>query len=402
MLFPAAFFWICEGKMVRIPVRTTMTITSFVRHLCLFVLGALLLVSCTVTDPLLYQGTTGSSPPPTPLYAHQEENISSFNFIGTTPRITLTGLAKTRVIDVVTQQDIHTFLRTQDGKLTFSEINSIEKIFVQANYRTADVWNLETGKLAQSFKSVSSGSSDTLLSPDGKLLFFDDRLWDVATAKQIMELTDLPINSAAFSIDGRYFARGGRSRIQWFDLQTKKVEWLPDEVKTSHLRFGRDNRLYRSYGASSDGAPWIDQTASHWMSDIAVSQLGDNKTRKTFEPRSRIACWALLPNHQVFAALMDGTLVWLDEDLKIQKQWHSELKVTACLPDTHNRIWLGTYDSGLLTLYLEQGQLKQVLPSTYWIQSIKLSADENYLGMLLLSSGDPSRKIEIYKTADLQ
>jgi WD40 repeat protein len=382
-----------------------MTIHLWVRYSSLVAAGACLLASCTVTEPLLYQGTTGS-PPSAPVYAYQSGGVSVFHFIGTTQRITLTEeYDKTRVIDVVTQQDIHIFLQAPGGSKSFAETDSAGRIFVQADESRADVLDLATGKWMQSFKPVRSyGSRYTFLSPDGKVLFFDSRLWGVAKAEQIIELDDDPINSAAFSADGRYFARGGRFGTQWLDLQTKKVERLPDEAKTSQVQFGRDNRLYRSYGANrSDSAPWLHQSASNWMNEIAVSQLGDNKTRKTFEPRSRIACWALSPNHQVFAALVDGTLVWLDEDLKIQKQWHSELKVTACLPDKQQRVWLGTHDSGLLALYLEQGRLKQVLPSTiHWIKSVKLSSDENYLGLLLFRSDDPSRKVEIYKTAELE
>ncbi len=391
----------------------TMTIhpCTWVRYSSLVAAGAFLLAACTVTEPLLYQGTTGGSPLPTPVYVYQRRGeVSSFNFISATRRITLTDY-QTWVIDVVTQQDIHTFIHAPGGGSgSFSETDSTGKLFVQADRRTADVWDLTTGKQVQSFKSITGQSGYTYLSPDGKVLFFDNRLWDVTTAEQKIEFAyNSPINSVAFSEDGRYFARGGRSGIQWHDLQTKQewfdpdtkqVKWLPnllpDEAKTSQLQFGRDNRLYRSYGASNDSAPWVN--ASHWMSDIAVSQLGDNKTRKTFEPRSRIACWALSPNHQVFAALTNGTLVWLDEDLKIKKQWHSELKVTACLPDKQQRVWLGTYDSGLLTLYLEQGRLKQVLPPTYWIKSVKISADENYLGLLLMPH---ESRVEIYKTADL-
>ncbi len=370
------------------------------RHSFFIAAIVILLASCTVTEPLLYQGTTDSSPS-APLYAKQRGGVSVFHFIGTTQTqhiiLTEKKYDKTRIINVVTQQDTHTFLQAPDGSGFFAETDSTGRLFVQADENRADIWDLATGKWVQSFKPVRSYSRYTLSSPDGKVLFFDSRLWDVATAEQIMEFYDDPVQRAAFSADGRYFALSGMVAIQWLDLQTKQIERLPDERKTSQLQFGRDNRLYRSYGASSDSAPWIN--ASHWMSDIAVSQLGDNKTRKTFEPRSRIACWALSPNHQVFAALMDGTLVWLDEDLKIQKQWRSELKVTACLPDKQQRVWLGTHDSGLLMLYLEQGMLKQVLPPTHWIKSVKLSADENYLGLLLMPH---ESRVEIYKTADLQ
>ncbi len=363
----------------------TMTITSFIRHSCLFVLGAFLLAACTVTEPLIYQGTTGGVTPPAPVYAYQRRGEEAiFNFIGTPRRITLTDY-QTRVIDFVTQQDIHTFIHAPGGGSgSFSETDSAGRIFVQADRRTADVWDLTTGKQVQSFKSITGQSSYTRLSPDGKVLFFDSRLWDMTTAEQKMEFYDNPVQRAAFSADGRYFALGGMVTTQWLDLQTKQIERLPDERKTSQLQFGSGNRLYRSYG---------------WMDEIAVSQLGDNKTRITFEPRSGIACWTLLPNYQVFTALMDGTLVWLDEDLNIKKQWRSELNVTACLPDKHQRVWLGTEKSGLLKLNLEQGLLKQVLTYTHLIESIKLSSDENYLGLLLKPH---ESRVEIYKTAELE
>lgn len=364
-----------------------------------FIAVVFLLAACTVTEPLLYQGTTGGSPLPAPVYVYQEKSFSYYdyivNFIGTTQRITLMNREKTRVIDFIKQQDIHTFLSAPYMPLYFSETDKAGKLFVQAGSVNAGVWDLTTGKLVHWFKPVSSHSIHTRLSPDGKTLLFNSRLWDVMTAEQKMDLGDNLIqDSAAFSDDGRYFALGGRPGTQWLDLQTKQVEWLPTEIDTDHILFGRDKRLYRSYGRSAADADGIRRR------EITVSRLEDNKILATFGPRTQIVCWVMLPNQQQFVALKDRTLIWFDEDLNMKKQWRSELEVRACLPDKHNRIWLGTDKRGLLRLNPEQGLLKQVLPYTHRIESVKLSSDENYLG-LVLAPADMSR-VEIYKTADLQ
>ena len=371
------------------------------RHLFFIAVVVFLLASCTVTEPLLiYQGIPEGSPLPAPVYAYQEKSFSYYNyivnFIGTTSRITLTNREKTRVIDYLTQQDIHTFLADPYETLYFSETDEAGKLFVQAGPDGADVWDLVTGKRVHSFKPARYFNIDTRLSPNGKVLYFDHRLWDMTTAEQIkMDLgDDLIRRSAAFSADGRYFALGGRPGTQWFDLQTKQGEWLFAEIDTSDIQFGRDKRLYRSYGRSAADADGIRRR------EITVSRLDDNKTRATFTAPARIVCWVMLPNQQQFVALADRTLLWFDEDLNMKQQWRSELEVKACLPDTHNRIWLGTDKRGLLRLNLEQGLLKQVLPYTHRIESVKLSPDENYLG-LVLAPRDISR-VEIYNTADLQ
>jgi WD40 repeat protein len=94
------------------------------------------------------------------------------------------------------------------------------------------IWSVETGKkVGQSFKGHKGGAAGVTFSPDGSKAFtsgFDGsaRLWDVATAAEVMHFSGSSngVLAAAFSLDGRYLATTTTSLpAQIWDLRSGEV-----------------------------------------------------------------------------------------------------------------------------------------------------------------------------------
>ena len=166
------------------------------------------------------------------------------------------------------------------------------------------LWAVETGQNIATFQ-VERGSTDSVsFSPDGKILAWANRLWDVETGQQLDISLDDRLFDVAFSPDGKILAGTGISTVErtrtgvikFYEAETgrlintltatQRTRWEESSKRVSSIAFSPDGRLLAS-GSADDG------TIKLW--DV---ETGQNITTFTEKPqaRSSMLCIAFSPD----------------------------------------------------------------------------------------------------------
>ena len=108
---------------------------------------------------------------------------------------------------------------------------------------TVFVYNIATKKMIKTFKhprseDISDNSSDIfcprVLSPDGKFLLLNNKLWDIESENYFLNLDtyDRKIQSATFSPDGKYMLTSCDDYATLWDLKTGQYFYsISHEIK---------------------------------------------------------------------------------------------------------------------------------------------------------------------------
>ena len=167
------------------------------------------------------------------------------------------------------------------------------------------LWDVKTGQNINTFQ-VERGSTDSIsFSPDGKILAWADRLWDVDTGQQL----DIPLDNRLFEIvfspDGKILAGTGISTVErtrvgvikFYEVETGRLittltatqpttKWSESSKRVSSIAFSPDGRLLAS-GSADDG------TIKLW--DVETGQNIATFIEKP-EPNSSMLCVAFSPD----------------------------------------------------------------------------------------------------------
>ena len=186
------------------------------------------------------------------------------------------------------------------------------------------IWNVEAGQEERSFRIITPTSntptntrltgdaesdppvrlSRTVLSPDGKTLAVTyqaniqrgmlmlsphaDQLWDVATGKQRIQLTDDQSSVMAFSPDSRFFVTG--SGVVLETATGKRVAALPKEPYIRTLAFSRDGRFLATAVSGNVMQVWEVAT---WTKRNEFKGHRDRPTTLAFTPGGKLLSGSL-------------------------------------------------------------------------------------------------------------
>ena len=165
-------------------------------------------------------------------------------------------------------------------------------------------WDVETGENIDTLQAKGGSTDSISFSPDGKVLAWADRLWDVGTGEQL----DLPLDDKLFEIvfspDGKIIAGTGISTVErtragvikLYDVATgrlintltatQRTTWNESSKRVSSIAFSPDGRLLAS-GSADDG------TIKLW--DVETGQNIVTFTEKP-EPNSSMLCVVFSPD----------------------------------------------------------------------------------------------------------
>lgn len=357
-----------------------------------YVVILFLLTGC-VTQPV-YSVDATKSALIKPIFS--KDHTPYFGFMSPASTIVVSDLFQAQVVDITKSQPLRTITYPTPGIELFS-ISAQRNLLLQGVRPAENLWDLNTGKLLQTIKETDRRrGKNSVLSPDGQYAFINNRIWDLQKNKPVIELPgDRVESTVVFSPDNHFFALGGPLGTQVADLVQNKTYQFRDQQEVADLMFGKDNRIYQSYGF--DMRTELNRSFPRYLS---VLQPGQEKPIANYTPGAWITCWTVLADNTVFVALSNKHLLVLDANLKPLRQWETGLMATSCVSGKQQSIWLGTDDSGLYYFNPTLSRPIQKLPYTNIIESLRLSEDGRYLGIISIPIGD--RRLEIYSTADLQ
>jgi RNA polymerase sigma factor (sigma-70 family) len=195
--------------------------------------------------------------------------------------------------------DAHTLTFSPDGK---------KLVTVGHSDGTVRIWNVEAGKEERSFQAVSEALKKlshriwrTVLSPDGKTLAVEYqpldtggglggrgrgerphlvKIWDVATGKELPELSGGSVLDNGFSPDGRFVVTTGGNFV--YEIATgTRLATLPAELHIRAAAFSRDGRFLATVVPGDTIQLWEVAT---WTKRNEFKGHRDQPTTLTFAP----------------------------------------------------------------------------------------------------------------------
>ena len=169
---------------------------------------------------------------------------------------------------------------------------------------TLKLWEVETRQIIDTFQAKGGSTDSVSFSPDGKILAWADRLWDIETGQQLDILQDNRLFDVAFSPDGKILAGTGISTVErtrtgvikFYEVETgrlintltatQRTKWEESSKRVSSIAFSPDGRLLAS-GSADDG------TIKLW--DVETGQIIATFTEKP-QPRSSMLCVVFSPD----------------------------------------------------------------------------------------------------------
>ena len=169
---------------------------------------------------------------------------------------------------------------------------------------TLKLWEVETRQIIDTFQAKGGSTDSVSFSPDGKILAWADRLWDIETGQQLDILQDNRLFDVAFSPDGKILAGTGISTVErtrsgvikLYDVETgrlintltatQRTKWNASSKRVSSIAFSPDGQLLAS-GSADDG------TIKLW--DVETGQNTATFTEKP-EPGSSMLCVVFSPD----------------------------------------------------------------------------------------------------------
>ena len=167
------------------------------------------------------------------------------------------------------------------------------------------LWDVKTGQNIDTFQAKGGSTDSISFSPNGKILAWADRLWDVETRQQLDILHDDKLFEVAFSPDGKILAGTGISTVErtragvikFYEVETGRLintltatqsttKWSESSKRISSIAFSPDGQLLAS-GSADDG------TIKLW--NVETGQNTTTFTEKP-EPNSSMLCVAFSPD----------------------------------------------------------------------------------------------------------
>ena len=164
------------------------------------------------------------------------------------------------------------------------------------------LWDVKTGQNINTFQ-VERGSTDSIsFSPDGKMLAWANRMWDVDTGQQLDILHDDKLFDVAFSPDGKVLAgtgvnivkRMGAGIIKLYDVETGQLlntltatrQTILDEwtKRVESIAFSPDGQMLASASADDGTLKLWDVETGQNTTTFTEKQGNDNSMCVAFSP----------------------------------------------------------------------------------------------------------------------
>ena len=220
------------------------------------------------------------------------------------------------------------------GAVTMIDFDSVAPLLVSSTVNNSiDVWNTQTGRLAQEFPHQSGSVSAVAFSPNGKYLASATkesmiRLFDLVTGESRIIQAEDPkekIRHIAFNPKGNFIAGGSEDgKIRIWNTETGIVErsFAAHTAKIQGLRFSPDSVLLASSSEDATVKLW---TVGSW--DLKTSLIGH---------RSGVYEIAFSP---------DGKFLVSGSDDKTMRLWNVASGKEAISPVNHGSpVWAVDFD----------------------------------------------------------
>lgn len=315
------------------------------------------------------------------IYDKKFPDARFIEFIG--DKAVVGGLGKVQVIDLKSSKS-RTIAFTERLKIVnVQPSKDKQRLLIAVSGKSIEIFDTQTWKVLRRFKG-SVNRFENGMSPDGKMVYFDEVLWSVDSGKKIMAApADSRTSVHTFTPDSRYFIEGGYDySFQLIDL--KKKQDLPSKTKVekvSNIIVRKDNHFYAGYESRTD---WDD--GGYYASLIGLFDHLTNDKIKSVSFSHPVSCWNTMPDDSLFVVLGNGDVTLLDKQLKATAKWNlpgllqGNIKTRLCAAGPDHSIWLAKGQSGLYRINPNQRTLSNPDTTKNIYDAMAVSKDGKYLG----------------------
>lgn len=328
------------------------------------------------------------------VYEFKDIMASNMVFIPGTNKVVINHAVDALIIDFKNNKIIKKIPSPEpDDLVQHIEVSKRGDRLLISTPTAAQVWDLKSLTLLASFSSAKN-SRLSGLSPNGKSLIFDQKIYDISNRKVILEFEhDMVPFSLAFSDDGRYLVTDGHmSGASIVDIKSNKQLKAIFEEGMQQIRF-KDNQSF--YIAS--GSKLEPELGGYYPDAISLYTLDNLKPTYHYSSSNRISCWEKLSNNKILLTKIDGSIELLNLQLKLEQSWSLDGTVTACASGKNNQVWLASKNSGIYLFNTNTGKIINVIESVKDPAQLILS-ENNYLG--IVKSVKDGSHINIYLITD--
>lgn len=284
------------------------------------------------------------------------------------------------------------------------------------DYKTVEVWDLETDTLKTTFEGHTKSVSSIAYSPDGKMIASDDYdgviwLWDTAAGKhRRISTPHKPVQQVTFSPDGQTIMSRGNNDFRLWDTATGEFKasleetdqvykitfspdgtillglnrlWDPDtgkiKVRLDTEKVSHPHPVFSPDGKTIARARWSDSAIELW--DPHIGQLRrtliGNPERLRF-----IESIAFSPSGDTLAAARGREIVFWDPDIgKQQATLRGDVTFRSLLFSSDGKTLVGKYESKIYlwnieTTNIQRSKLRHIITGySPEVSSIAFSSD---------------------------
>ncbi|MBM4075350.1 MAG: WD40 repeat domain-containing protein, partial [Planctomycetes bacterium] len=264
-----------------------------------------------------------------------------------------------------------------------------ESLLVTASYdRNVMTWNMETGKVVQTFSGHNDAVYGVAFSPNGQFLATASgdrtvKLWNVASGERLDTFSQpsKEQNTVSFSPQGKWLAAGGSDyRVRIWEISDSGKEGTNPILYT---RFAHEGPVL-DVAFSPDGKLLASSSQDHRI------KIWETKTFTQVAVLERQPDWAAAicftaDSRQLLAGRMNGTL----HAYSMQSDWGNAPSTLAGLEETSS--FLGSTDN------VKENQMTEVEPNDSFSSPMLLKAPARVAGQFVSSDQLHGEDVDYYR-----